>query len=343
MIPGFGGSKHYEEGQMSNENKIQWTEGALKSIEKAPVFLRGMVRRLAEKKALELGLAQITAEQLTTWKNESMGAMGGAKEFQNAADEMAKGHLPWTLAARERLATVPAFMRDMFRQIAEEIASERGHMEVNIDLVEKVEALGDFEDKPSGEEMTWTEGAKDMLKKKIAAAPPMAVDFVIQMLKSDAEDMARTKGFKEMTEESLKAVWETPLEEVKWSEDAWRRLQTSPDFVRSGIRKAAERRARKEGSREISTEQLTRYRNQAMMKAVMRIRKLGFDELTFDAFDAAKQKVKRLKGNDQADKRLGEIKEFMTHRTEKSGEVLGDELMTRFRKYLKGDGDLKTD
>ena len=113
---------------------------------------------------------------------------------------------------------------------------------------------------------------------------------------------------------------------------------------RGGIRKAAERRARKEGVKVIATEMLTRYRNQAMMKAVMRIRKLGFNELTFDAFDAAKQKVKRLKGNEQADKRLDEIKDFMTHqRTAKAGDVLGDELMTRFRKYLKGEDELKVD
>jgi len=225
---------------------------------------------------------------------------------------MAKGHLPWTLAARERLATVPVFMRDMVRQIAEEIAMERGHMEVNVELLQKVEALGDFEDQTSREPMQWSEGATALLVKKIESAPPVAADFVSQMLKSDAEDLARSKGLTEMTEENLRGIWESPLEEVKWSEEAWRRLQTSPDFVRSGIKKAAERRARKEGVKEISTERLTRYRNQAMMKAVMRIRKLGFNELTFDAFDAAKEKVKRLQGNEQADKRLGEIGDFMT-------------------------------
>ncbi|MBI3609579.1 MAG: hypothetical protein HY204_02620 [Nitrospirae bacterium] len=328
---------------MSNETQIQWTEDALKSVEKAPLFLRGMVKKLAEKKAREMGLSQITADQLTAWKNESMGAMGGEKGLQEAADQMAKGHLPWTLAARERLATVPVFMREMVRQIAEEVAIERGHMEVNVELLEKVEALGEFEDQNPRVAMRWSEGATALLMKKIESAPPVATDFVSQMLKSDAEDLARTKGFSEMTEENLRAVWEAPLEEVKWSEEAWRRLQTSPDFVRSGIKKAAERRARKDGAKEISSEMLTRYRNQAMMKAVMRIRKLGFNELTFDAFDAAKQKVKRLRGNEQADKRLNEIRDFMTKRPEKPGEVLGDELMTRFRKFLKGEGDLKPD
>ena len=35
--------------------EVRWTEGALKRMERAPMFLRGMVRRLAEKKARELG------------------------------------------------------------------------------------------------------------------------------------------------------------------------------------------------------------------------------------------------------------------------------------------------
>lgn len=326
---------------MADPAEVQWTPEALKSVEKAPVFLRGMVRKLAEKKAREQGLAMITAAQLTTWKNESMGSLGGAEGLKEAADQIEKGHIPWTSAARERLETVPVFMREMFRKIAEEIAMERGHMEVNVDLLQKVEDLGDIDERAGKEEMVWTEGAKALLRAKLEGTPEMAMDFVIQMLKGDAEDLARSRGFTEMNEENLKAIWAAPVDEVKWSEEAWARLQTSPDFVRSGIRKAAERRARKEGAKEINSTMLTRYRNQAMMKAVLRIRKLGFDELTFDAFGAAKEKVKRLKGNDQADKRLDEIKDFMSKRKEKPGEVLGDELMTRFRKYLKGDGDLK--
>ena len=255
---------------------------------------------------------------------------------------MQKGHLPWTLSARERLATVPEFMKGMVRQIAEEIAMERGHLEVNVELLEKVEALGDTEETGSGPEMKWTPEAEAMVFKKIESAPSIAQEFVYQMIRRDAEDLARAKGIPEMTAEGLKSMWESPQEEVKWSEDAWNRLQTSPDFVRSGIKKAAERRARKEGAKEIRSEMLTRYRNQAMMKAVMRIRKLGFNELTFDAFEAAKQRVKRLQGNEQADKRLNEIKDFMTNqRSAKDGNVLGEELMGRFRKYLKGEGDLK--
>jgi hypothetical protein len=329
---------------MSEPIEITWTPEALKSIERAPVFLRGMVKKLAEKKAREQGVATITPEHLTRWKNEAMGGLGGEQGLRDAADQMQKGHLPWTLAARERLVTVPEFMRGMVKQIAEEIAMERGHLEVNVELLEKVEALGEADDAQPRPEMPWTPEALAMVFQKIENAPAIAEEFVFQMIKRDAEDLARAKGITEMTAAVLKDLWESPKEEVQWSEEAWRRLQTSPDFVRSGIKKAAERRARKEGAKVITSEMLTRYRNQAMMKAVMRIRKLGFNELTFEAFEAAKQKVKRLQGNEQAEKRLDEIKDFMTHkRKAKEGDVLGEELMTRFRKYLKGEGDLKLD
>jgi hypothetical protein len=329
---------------MEEPTQIAWTDEALKTIEKAPVFLRGMVRKLAEKKALELGIRTITPDHLSRWKNDAMGGLGGEQGLREAADQMKAGHLPWTLAAKERLATVPEFMRGMVRQIAEEIAMERGHMEVNVELLEKVEALGEAREEESGAGIHWTPEATEMVLKKIENTPPMAEEFVSDMIRRDAEDLARAKGITEMTARALRDLWETPRDEVKWSQDAWERLQTSPDFVRSGIRKAAERRARKDGAAEITSGMLTRYRNQAMMKAVMRIRKLGFKELTFDAFDAAKQKVRRLKDNEQADKRLDEIKDFMTHqRTAREGDVLGEELMTRFRRYLKGEDDLKVD
>ena len=121
---------------------------------------------------------------------------------------------------------------------------------------------------------------------------------------------------------------------MAWTDEAWKRLQTSPDFVRSGIRKAAERRARKLGLQEIDSEHLTVFRNEAMMKAVKRIRAFGYKELTFDAFDDALGKVKRLKGNEQAEHRLEEIRDYM--KTKPDVGVLGEELMGRFRSYLKG-------
>jgi hypothetical protein len=320
---------------------VAWTEAALKRMERAPVFLRGMVKRLAEKKARELGYAEITAEILDQFKSQMMGRMGGEAGLAAAADQMAQGKLPWTAAARERLDTVPEFMRHMIQQIAEELAREGGHLEVNIELFERVEALGDVKEK-IGPPLDWTEGALARLQEKIKHSPPIAMEFVTDMLRRDTEDLAREKGLGRIDEAVLAQLWDAPQERIAWTDEAWTRLQTSPDFVRSGIRKAAERRARKMGLKEIDSDHLTKFRNEAMMKAVKRIRSFGYRELTFDAFDTALQKTRRLQGNEQAEKRLEEIRQhFKDPETQKpEGGTLGAELMNRFRRYLKGEGSL---
>jgi len=143
---------------------------------------------------------------------------------------------------------------------------------------------------------------------------------------------------KSFRSKALAQLWDAPQERILWSDEAWKRLMTAPDFVRSGIRKAAERRARKMGLTQIDSEHLTKFRNEAMMKAVKRIRSFGYQELTFDAFDDALEKVKRLQGNEQAEKRLADIRAYMKEKPEVG--VLGEELMERFRKYLKGEGTL---
>jgi hypothetical protein len=325
----------------SAATEVRWTAGALKKLDRAPIFLRGMVRRLAEKKARELGYEEMTEEILDRLKGQMMGGMGGESGMAKAAEDLEQGHIPWTAAARERLANVPEFMRAMIKQIAEEIAKERGHLEVNVELYDKVEALGDAHE-ASGSPMEWTEGALAQLQEKIQDTPPIAMEFVTDMLRHDAEDLARQKQVARIDEAFLLEAWASPLTRIAWSDEAWKRLQTSPDFVRSGIRKAAERRARKLGLSEIDSAHLTEFRNQAMMKAVKRIRSFGYHELTFDAFETALQKTKRLQGNDQAEKRLQEIRShFADPATKKpEGGTLGAELMDRFRRYLKGEGSL---
>ena len=320
---------------------IGWTDEASKRLERAPLFLRGMVRRLAEKKARELGYAEITGELLDQFKNQMMGSMGGESGMADAAEQMAQGRLPWTAAAKDRLNTVPEFMRNMIRQIAEEVARERGHLEVNVELFEKVEALGDLRE-ASRPPLEWSEGALAQLHEKLKQSPPIAVEFVTDMLRRDTEDLAREKGVTRIDEPMLLQLWDAPQERVAWTDEAWKRLQTSPDFVRSGIRKAAERRARKLGLKEVDSEHLTTFRNQAMMKAVKRIRSFGYDNLTFEAFDTALEKTKRLQGNEQAEKRLREIREHFADPDMKKpeGGTLGADLMERFRKYLKGEGTL---
>jgi hypothetical protein len=320
---------------------VGWTDEAAKRLERAPLFLRGMVKRLAEKKARELGYGEITGEILDQFKNQMMGSMGGEAAMADAAEQMVQGRLPWTAAAKDRLTSVPEFMRNMIRQIAEEVARERGHLEVNVELFEKVEALGDLRE-ASLPPLEWSEGALARLHEKLKQSPPIAVEFVTDMLRRDTEELAREKGVTRIDEPMLLQLWDAPQERVAWTDEAWKRLQTAPDFVRSGIRKAAERRARKLGLKEVDSDHLTTFRNQAMMKAVKRIRSFGYDNLTFEAFDTALEKTKRLQGNEQAEKRLREIREhFADPDTKKpEGGTLGADLMDRFRKYLKGEGTL---
>jgi len=322
-------------------SEIIWTEGALKRMERAPVFLRGMVKRLAEKKARELGYREITEDILTEFKQQMMGRMGGEAGMQEAAGAMAAGRMPWTAEAKARLETVPEFMRHMIQQIAEDVARERGHMEVNVELFQKVEALGD-EKLQEAPPLPWTEGAQARLQQKIAQSPAIAMDFVADMVKRDTEERARELGLTAIDEAALTGIWDAPLSPVTWSDEAWKRLLTAPDFVRSGIRKAAERRARKLGLKEIDSEHLTMFRNEAMMKAVKRIRSFGYNELTFDAFDTALEKTRRLQGNPQAVKRLEEIRQHFKdpHTKKPEGGTLGAELMQRFRRYLKGEEKL---
>jgi hypothetical protein len=270
-----------------------------------------------------------------------IGGMGGESGMADAAEHIAQGRLPWTAAAKDRLDTVPEFMRNMIKQITEEIARERGHLEVNVELFGKVEALGDFRE-TSGPPLEWSEEALAQLHEKLKQSPPIAAEFVTDMLRRDTEDLAREKGMTRIDESTLLQLWDAPQERVTWTDEAWKRLQMSPDFVRSGIRKAAERRARKLGLTEVDSEHLTTFRNQAMMKAVKRIRSFGYNELTFEAFDTALEKTKRLQGNEQAEKRLQEIRGHFADPDIKKpeGGTLGADLMDRFRRYLKGEGAL---
>ncbi|HET6370581.1 MAG TPA: hypothetical protein VFG95_05250 [Nitrospiria bacterium] len=317
----------------SDERPITWTSGAEERLKRAPFFLRGMVRKLSEKKARELGIELITEEILAQFKDKMMAPMAGsgASAAHNEAGVETKP-LAWTREAEERLSTVPEFMRGMIRKIAEEVALERGHLEVNVELLEKAEALGNIEegDAPA---MEWTDAALVRLDQKVGGSPEIAKEFVREMLRKDAEDLGREMGIRRIDLAALTRIWDAPQKEISWTPEANKRLMTSPDFVRSGIKKAAERRARKMGASLITSEMLTRFRNEAMMRAMKRLRSFGYSEMTFDAFEDAKEKIKRLQDNPEAAKRLEDIQNYMGTRG-KVG-LIDEEMLDRMREYLK--------
>lgn len=316
------------------QNSITWTPEAEVRLKKAPFFLRKMVRSLSEKKAAELGITVITEEVLAQFKDKMMTPMAneGTTTVHESAGVETKA-LAWTREAQERLDTVPEFMRAMIKKIAEEVALERGHLEVDMELLKKAEELGEKTEDQTRPEIEWTDAAKLRLEQKIAESPEMARDFVLDMLKNDAEDLALEMGITRIDLAAATQIWDAPKSDIAWSEEARKRLMTSPDFVRSGIKKAAERRARKLGVTTVTSELLTKFRNEAMMKAMKRLRVYGYDKMTFDAFEDAKEQTPRLKDNAEASKRLDDIKCYM----ENKGDIglIDEEMLDRMKDYLK--------
>jgi hypothetical protein len=310
-------------------DEVRWTPEAEARVARAPVFLRGMVRRLAEKRARAEGVRVITPELMTRYKGEMMGlAASGAYQVSASAP-------PWTPEALALLDAVPPFMRPMMRRICEELATEHGAVAVSPALIREAEAEAETE--VAAAPLPWTAEAERRLVGRLGNAPAMMADFVLRLFQRDVEVEARRAGFDRITADVVDRLWQAaPDTPVGWAPEAWARLQTAPEFVREGIRKAAERRARRIGVAEITSPLLTRFRNQAMMKAVKRIRELGFTELTFDAFDAAKAEIRTVSLNPEAQERLDRIRRyFETERRGQSGDFLGEDLMRRFRAHLR--------
>ncbi|MCP4424303.1 MAG: pyrroloquinoline quinone biosynthesis protein PqqE, partial [Chloroflexi bacterium] len=92
-------------------------------------------------------------------------------------------------------------------------------------------------------------------------------------------------------------------------------------------KKAAEFNARREGISIITDEDLTRFRNRAMMRAVRRMKSFGMRELDFSAFEIARERVPRLKDNIQAAKRFAAIQNYVESNRDADGGGLG--LMDR--------------
>lgn len=114
-------------------------------------------------------------------------------------------------------------------------------------------------------------------------------------------------------------------EEITWTDDALRRVENAPDFVRPGIKKLMIKRAKERGKKIIDSEFLTEIRNESMMLASKRMKKIGFEELKMDAFDKAKEKLKSARKKEV----IGDIKDFLSKRTSKN-----EAIIEKFQQYL---------
>jgi len=327
---------------IEQKGKINWTPEAEQRLSRVPGFLRKMVRKRAESHVQELGETEVTPEHLATLASRRFGgkmppgmpAMGMEKPTASELPAIATAQtLAWTQEASEHLETIPGFLRSGVIQVAEDVARNEGRLEVNIKLLHRLEN----EDEP-GRKLSWEPEADQAMEQLLADRAPPVRMFVQPTMEAAAEREAKCRNANVVTADDVQKVVETETAGVEWEPDALARVESAPDFNRAGIKKAAEFNARREGKTIISSEDLTRYRNKAMMRAVRRLRGFGMDELNFDAYKIAKEKVPRLQDNEQADKRFAAIREYVESKQKPDGSGLGlldRELMEKMKRELK--------
>jgi len=241
----------------------------------------------------------------------------------------------WTKAARAWLDELPPFLADGVRQVAEQVARDEGRLEVNIKLIERLE--GDAAD---DQRLPWEAQAEALLDQQLADRPPQVALFVRPTMASAAEREAKRRSAIVVSEADVQQVIATATAGVEWDPDALARVESAPAFIRGGIKKAAEFAARRAGLSHIDSEHLTGFRNRAMLRAVKRMKGFGMKSLDFDAFDIAQQQVPRLRNNDQAERRFGEIRHYVESQQAPDGSGLGllsAELLAKMKAELKGE------
>ena len=190
--------------------------------------------------------------------------------------------------------------------------------------------------------LSWSEEAKERLNKVPSFGKGMVIKRVEQYAKENgcsevtpdimkeakkkmAVDKKMMFPFLSMMGKKKKTETETANGKIKWSAEALERSKNAPDFVRPGIYKLMEKRAKERGYKEITSEFLSEIRDESMKFASRRINKLGLDELKMEAFDMAKTKIKSEKKKEVID----DIKTFLDDRADKNTEII-----TKFKKYL---------
>ncbi|MFQ5911679.1 MAG: PCP reductase family protein [Nitrospinota bacterium] len=131
-----------------------------------------------------------------------------------------------------------------------------------------------------------------------------------------------------MSEPSHQSAGHSPENgEVVWTQEALERVKKAPEFVRAGIRKLMQKRARELGQPIITSEFLTQIRNESMLRVAKSMKKFGFEELRMEAFDVAKSKMSR---NLRRGEVIEEIRGFLAERTSKN-----EEILEKFKAYFQ--------
>lgn len=224
------------------------------------------------------------------WCNYQPGGYGN-EVIQLATSETfgAEEHftLPWSHAAKSILKQIPSFGRGMVIKNVEHFAVKNHYQEITPDIMKIAR--------------------KEMMLNKKTAFPN---------LKNGNRHPGQENG-------SIPAQGN---DEIPWTEEARKRVEHAPDFVRPGIYKLMQIKARLHGYKEITSKFLSEIRDESMQLASKRIKNIGFDELKMDAWDKAKEKLK----NAQKKEVITKIKAFLEERT-----IRNEGIITKFQAYLK--------
>ncbi len=116
-------------------------------------------------------------------------------------------------------------------------------------------------------------------------------------------------------------------DDIQWTEESLQRVEKAPGFVRAGIYKLMRKRGKERGRKVITSEFLTEIRNESMLRVAKSIKGFGFEELSMDAFDVAKQKMRKLPRKVTV---IEQIKAFLGERTQSN-----DMIVAKFTRYLQ--------
>jgi hypothetical protein len=116
-------------------------------------------------------------------------------------------------------------------------------------------------------------------------------------------------------------------DDIRWTDESLKRVEKAPGFVRAGIYKLMAKRSKERGRKVITSEFLTEIRNESMLRVAKSIKGFGFEELRMDAFEVAKQKMRKLP---RKVKVIEQIKTFLGKRTQSN-----DMIVAKFTRYLQ--------
>ncbi len=219
--------------------------------------------------------------------------------------------LNWSAEAKNILKQIPSFGRGMVIQNVERFALKKNYQEITLEVMRSARS-----------EMTANRKTAFPAQDAENPSPPFRRASPVE----EAATASDAKNSPPSREADGAGQNRTDNEhEIPWSEEAWNRVQNAPDFVRPGIFKLMQKKAREHGYREITSKFLSEIRDESMQLASKRIRNIGFDELHMGAWDKAKEKFKSAHKQEVIER----IKAFLGERT-----VKNEGIITKFQAYL---------